>query len=196
MEIRSFLAFELPGPIKNKMSEVSRDIKHFPLDARWVKVDNIHLTVVFLGQIEESNIPQMRESVASVCREYGPFHVSLKNVGIFGSRRNPRVLWMGLDGHIERMSRFRNTLQKVLAPFGVTQERRTFKPHLTLGRFRKGSRSGAQLDEILAKYEGLSSPICQLSELFLFKSDLKPHGAVYTPLHTWPMTGKVKERES
>lgn len=190
MEMRSFLAFELPEPIKDVVSRVSGEMKKTPLDVRWVKVDNIHLTIVFMGSIRADLPDHMGPLIGKICRNFGPFPISLKGVGVFSNRRNPRVLWIGLDGDTERMSRFRDAMQKDLEPFGIKEEKKRFNPHLTLGRFRKGAKTGAPLDAILEKYNDLTSPACLLSELILFKSDLKPGGAVYTRLNTWPLTGQ------
>ena len=190
MEIRSFLAFELPEEIKKIIFHVSEEAKKFPLDVRWVKASNIHLTMVFMGNILMEHLEGISEAVSKACKMYGPFNISLKGMGVFSNRRNPRVLWVGLEGDIERMSYFRGTLQKSLKSFGVKEEKRQFNPHLTLGRFRKGSRPSEHLDDLLSRYQDLTSPVSTLEELVLFKSDLNPKGAAYTKLNIWPLLGK------
>ncbi|MCP4667283.1 MAG: RNA 2',3'-cyclic phosphodiesterase [Deltaproteobacteria bacterium] len=190
MEIRSFLAFELPPEIKSIVSHASQDMSRFPIDVRWVKVNNIHLTMVFMGNIHPENLKGIGENVERVCHRYGPFDISLKGAGVFANRRNPRVLWVGLKGALERMSHFKGALHKHLRPFGVKVEKRSFRPHLTLGRFPKGARPGPALDELLTKYEDLGSPVCSLGQLVMFRSDLKPGGAEYTNLKAWPLEGR------
>ena len=189
MKIRSFLALELPSEIKEIVARVSGEVRQSTLDVKWAKVDNIHLTVVFMGNIETEDIPAIGDGVKKVCLTYGAFDASLKGIGCFPNKRSPRVLWLGLDGDLERMSNFRDALQEQLTPFGIKEERRRFKPHLTLGRFRKSKRMDLQGDELLSKYEDLASPVCPLKELILFKSDLKPSGAKYTKLEVWPLSG-------
>jgi len=189
MEIRSFLAFELPLEIKEIVNRVSGEVRKSSLDVKWVKPDNIHLTVVFLGNIHRDDINALGDEVQKVCLDYGPFNISLKGMGSFPNRRNPRVLWLGLDGDLDRMSHFRDALQKGLNPFGIKEEKRKFNPHLTLGRFRKNSKRTYHLDKLILKYEDLDSPVCPLNELVLFKSELKPRGAEYTKLKAWPLTG-------
>jgi 2'-5' RNA ligase len=189
MEIRSFLAFELPVEIKKTVARVSGEIRHSGLDVRWVKAENIHLTVVFLGHVKTEEIEGIEEQVRNVCPGYGSFDIALKGVGCFPNRRRPRVLWLGLDGDIERMSYFRDDLQRTLKAFGIKEEKRLFKPHLTLGRFRSTRKMGSRLEEILSKYAGLETPVESLNELYLFKSDLKSGGAVYTKLKSWPLSG-------
>ncbi len=189
MEIRSFLAFELPPDIKRIILGVSRAGKELPLDLAWVKSGNIHLTMVFMGNVLDDKIQSIGETVKKVCAGYDPFDVSPGGLGFFGNRRHPRVLWMGLNGDVHRMGRFRDALQKNLKPFGIKTERRPFKPHLTLGRFKKGARPWPHLDHMISKYADLKGRTCALKELALFKSDLIPEGAIYTKLDTWTFGG-------
>jgi 2'-5' RNA ligase len=189
MGIRSFLAFELPEEIKAIVTRVSGEIRKSSLEVRWVRPEFIHLTVVFMGDIESEQIAPIGESVSAVCSQHSPFTISLKPMGCFPNTRNPRVIWLGIEGDLERMSRFRDDLQHALSPFGIKEEERAFRPHLTLGRFKKPSKRQTELDQLLAKYKELSSPARTLSELVLFRSDLKPGGAVYTKMVSWPLSG-------
>ena len=188
MEIRSFLAFELPVEMKKTVARVSREIRNSGLDVRWVKVENIHLTVIFMGNIKTKDIASIDKEVRNVCPGYGSFNIFVKGMGCFPNRRRPRVLWLGLDGDVDRMSHFRNDLQESLKSFGIKRENRPFRPHLTMGRFRSTRKKGSKLTEILPAYQALETPIESLSELFLFKSDLKPGGAMYTKLESWPLS--------
>ena len=190
MEIRSFLAFEMPSQIEEIVSNTLKEMKKSPLNVRWTRAGNIHITLVFMGNISKDDLIPIGEAVSKTCRRYGPFHIALTGSGIFGSLHNPRILWIGLDGDLTRMSYFRNSLQKNLKPFGIKEEKRRFKPHLTLGRFRKGTVSHANMDRFLSKYQNISSPTCPVEELILFKSELGPGGAVYSRLNAWPLTGR------
>lgn len=189
MEIRSFLAFELPSQIKKIIGDLSRELRKFPMDVRWVKTDNIHLTVVFMGNTHTEHLLPIDETVSKVCLRFRPFNVSLKGCGVFGSRRNPRVLWIGIESDNKRILYFRDSLQKHLRYFGTKEEKRSFRPHLTLGRFRKGAKLNGRMDGLLSKFRDLTSPVFTLGELTLFKSDLKPGGSVYTRMNVWPLKG-------
>ena len=190
MKIRSFLAFELPLEIKAVVNRVSEELKRSSLDVKWVKSGNIHLTLVFMGDVEVNEIPTIKEEVEKVCLTCDAFDISLKGLGCFPHMRKPRVIWIGFDGNLERMSFFRDTLQECLMPFGIKEEKRRFKPHLTLGRFRKPKRMNSQELELLSSYGDLTSPVCSLTELVLFKSELKPGGARYTRQGVWPLSGR------
>jgi len=188
MDIRSFLAFELPPDVKEIISRVSRDLERYTRDVKRVEVKNIHLTLVFLGNVKAEDIGPLGDAVQEVCLGYGPFDVSLKGVGLFPERGNPRVIWLGLHGDIERMSLFKRALEKRLTPFGIKEEGRRYTPHLTLGRFRKSPKRDRSLEEFLLKHQDLTGPLCALDELILFKSDLRPGGPEYTRLGAWPLS--------
>ena len=188
MEIRSFLAFELPQNIKAEVSDIWQAGRRTPLEIKWVPPNNIHLTVVFLGNIQMGRVGELEEKVESVCAQFDPFEINLEGLGIFGNRRHPRVLWLGLGGEVPRMGQLRDALQKNLKPFGIKPENRPFRPHLTLGRFRKNAQGGSELDRMRNQYGDFNGPAALLEELVLFKSDLTPKGAVYTQINKWNLS--------
>lgn len=187
MAIRSFLAFELPPGIKRMVKDISEDIRRSGLNLRLVKVDNIHLTVVFMGNIRSEDVQAIGEDAGDVCIGFEPFEIALKGLGVFPNIRRPRVLWLGLEMDTERVSAFRDILQKRLLDFGIKEEKRAFTPHLTLGRFRKPERNDILLGDIISRYADIKGPVCRLEELVMFKSELKPGGAEYTRLKTFPL---------
>jgi 2'-5' RNA ligase len=189
MKLRAFLAFELSDPLKESMHRVSAELKNSGLDAKWVKIDNIHLTVLFLGDIEEQWIDQIDAAARMTCSQFAPFTIHLQGMGCFPNKKKARVLWLGLDGDLDRMADFQKKLQTGLKSLNIKEEDREFKPHLTLGRFRTPGHQGEILNSVLQQYQGLTSPSLSLTELVLFKSDLKPGGAEYTELRTWPLSG-------
>lgn len=191
MGIRSFLAFDLPPQIRQVLGDAFEKVRKTSLDARWVRPEGIHLTVVFMGDVREEDLSPMGEFIGAVCSRYGPFTVALKGMGCFPNSRNPRVLWLGVEGTLERMSRFRDEVQRGLIPFGVQEEKRDFRPHLTLGRFKKPLKKSGDLEKLLSENRGLTSPACSLNELVLFKSDLRPGGAVYTKMRSWVLAGTL-----
>ena len=185
MAIRSFLAFELPPDIKKEVAKIADEVKKSGLAAGWVKPGNIHLTVIFMGDVEEKNISAIISSIDNVVNKYEPFDIALGGIGIFPGIKKPRVLWLGLNGEIERLGSLRDELQKTLEAYGIKQEKRTFRPHLTLGRFRKPLRDRAPLKKVIEAYNDISGPPGKLNDLILFKSELKPGGSVYTRMHSW-----------
>ncbi len=190
MGIRSFLAFSLPAEIRAVVERVHGDLKDASRDVKWVRPGSVHLTMVFLGSVEEKDLFPLSNAAREVCGEFAPFRLAIRGTGFFPNPRRPRVIWLGLEGEVERMGRLRYALQSALKPFGIEPERRPFRPHLTLGRFRKG---GIMDDRLASAVEGcaeVAGPKCILTELVLFKSDLRPTGAVYTALERFPLSGE------
>jgi 2'-5' RNA ligase len=195
MGIRSFLAFELPKEIGEIVAQTSLEMRGYGLDVRWVRPANIHLTIVFMGDVEPDRLAPIMAALEPVCRAQSPFRVALEGTGVFPDRRRPNVIWIGLAGDVEAMSQFRDALQSSLSSFGIQKETRTFKPHLTLGRFRRGAAPGGGLDRALSKFADLKSPVCVLEGMTLFRSDLKPDGPIYTRLKQWALEGAAQNHD-
>ena len=121
MDIRLFLAFELPQEIREIIDEVSKEAVKLPLNVRWVRTENIHLTVVFLGNVQESLVSRVEEVACLASSRSHPLDITLRSLGFFGNIRNPRVLWIGMNGDVKGMSCLRDELQKGLIPFGVKE---------------------------------------------------------------------------
>jgi 2'-5' RNA ligase len=187
MGIRSFLAFELPVEIREQIRVISKELKKTALPVRWVKVDNIHLTILFLGSVDEDTIGDIEEKVNVVVKGFSAFKTKLNAVGAFPHWKRPRVIWIGLNGDIGRLSNLRNKLLEELKVLGFMPEKRPFRPHLTLGRFKGPIDRGEDMKWILDRYRDINSDLYQLNELILYKSDLKPDGPVYTKMATWPL---------
>lgn len=187
MGIRSFLAFELPPEIREKIGAVSRELQKTRMPVRWVKVENIHLTMIFLGSVNEDAIDEIKEKVHLVVNRFSTIRTRLNGVGVFPHWRKPRVIWVGLNGEIETLSNLRDQLQSELKVLGLREEKRPFRPHLTIGRFKDRADRDEELKSILDRHHDITSNLHHLNELILFKSDLKPAGPVYTRMATWPL---------
>ncbi len=189
MGIRSFLAFELPPEIMERICGVSLELKNENLPVRWVKRDNIHLTLIFLGNVEEHLVENIKEQVGFAATKFIVFKAGLSGLGVFPDFSRPRVLWAGLNGDIERVSNLQSELQDRLHPLGFSFEKRPFRPHVTIGRFKKGQKFGKdEFKWLLDKYQdNMTSNLYELKELVLFKSELRREGPVYTKMQTWSL---------
>ena len=195
MGIRSFLAFELPAEIREQIGVISKELKKLSLPVRWVKIDNIHLTILFLGSVAEDILSAMEEKVNVAAKKFSPFKAKLNSIGAFPHWRKPRVIWIGLNGDIDRLANLRDDLQEELKVLGFMPEKRPFRSHLTLGRFKGQINRDEDIQWICDRYRDIDSDLYQLNELILYKSDLKPDGPVYTKMATWPLRND-KSRES
>ena len=141
----------------------------------------MHLTIRFIGEAATEDVQKIiraMKQTASVC---SPFTLSAGGVGVFPSVRKARVIWAGVKGQMDHLEKVQITLEKYLDRAGIKAPINQFSPHFTLGRFkdRMDSRALANTIQNFQKYE--SDPF-RVKRMVFFKSDLKPSGAVHTPL--------------
>ena len=178
--MRTFIAIELPGEVKSALSDLQREFKECGADVRWVKPENIHLTLRFLGEIDEDTIGAVQHIMESACMMYSAFHLDLKGAGTFPHMKSPRVVWAGLQDS-DILSRLQNEIEGGLSTAGFKKEARRFVPHLTLGRFRSMQRRQPLLEKI-REYEGKQFCSFPVHSVVLMKSELHPTGAQYTKI--------------
>lgn len=186
--LRSFLAIELPRTIQNRIDEVQRDLKSSHADIRWVSPDKIHLTLKFFGNIEESRVDSIIQSIEEPVHTLSPFPLKVRGVGAFPHLKNPRVIWMGLVDGKEILISFQKQLETALKKIGFQAEDRPFHPHLTLGRM-KSNRGRDELVGRMEKHREEEFGDLQVERVVLFKSDLRPTGPIYTPLREVKLGG-------
>lgn len=178
--MRSFIAIELPEAAKSVLSELQDKLISCRADIRWVKPASMHLTLKFLGNIEEEIVESIIKIVEGTSNKFKPFAVAIKGLGVFPSMKSPRVLWAGLVDN-GSLSNLQQEIEAGMTSLGFQQEGRKFAPHLTLGRFRSLRGKTALLDTIalLKDHEFSVIPVKCIS---LMRSDLSPAGAKYTKL--------------
>ncbi len=161
-------------------------MKPLALPVRWVAPDNIHLTLTFLGDTAPQKVDFIAAAMVTAAEDYRPIQLEAAGGGVFPRLNNPRVLWVGLKGEVTVLATLKDTLDRALSECDVgveTDERRVFRPHLTLGRFRHKI-APQKVAEALGVM-GQKPPIAfEVDRLHLFRSRLKPQGAVYTRLKT------------
>ena len=179
--IRSFIAFELPENIISSIGKLQKQIKCHGLDARWVRPENIHLTLKFLGDITKTDMESAGGTIIETAKGYAPIFLSAKGIGIFPNIKRPRVIWAGIAGQISTLVGLQRELDENLESIGFAKEKRLFKGHLTLGRIKKKIPL-KRLSDAIKKFEEFESEIFTADQIILFKSVLKPSGPVYTKL--------------
>jgi 2'-5' RNA ligase len=178
--LRAFLAVEVPEAPRPAVLDLVRRLKE-RVDGgiRWVRDDSLHLTLRFFGWTDRPRLDAMREPLAAAARACGPFAMGFRGVGMFPERGRPRVLWVGLELPAQTFA-LQEACERIAVGAGFPPERRAFQPHLTLGRWKDGGRR-----PVLPLVTDLGRGT--VDHLVLFRSELKPSGAVYTPLDTFPL---------
>jgi 2'-5' RNA ligase len=157
------------------------------MNIRWVTSKNIHLTLKFLGDIDLSRMDAVATQMDTCAGSMPTFFLRADGVGVFPNLRHARVLWVGLNGDLERLRSMQANLESCLEAIGFPRGSRHFRAHLTIGRTRRridGQTIGAALKPLKLV---VSDPF-QVDRMVLFKSILKPSGADYTALHTSYLT--------
>jgi len=180
-KVRAFIAIELPDSIRSLLDQVQQELKSLRLKARWVRAENIHLTLKFLGDIHAGDIDNIGGAMADTAGDCAPLALKIGGIGFFPGIKRPRVIWVGLGGDIPNLLNLQRNLEDRLVPVGYAKEKRSFKAHLTLGRIRQAA-NPETIRRILKEYIELGDHQFMADRITLFKSVLKPSGAVYSPL--------------
>jgi len=184
--IRTFIAAPIPDEIRKKLKDIQAELrKHETGAVRWVNPEGIHLTFHFLGEIEESGVTglgEMLKEAGSACRS---FSYRVRGLGAFPNLSRPRVFWAGLETGSEA-EKLHELLKAGLVRLRYPVESRAFSPHLTLGRVKSPSGLAAVIGQV-EKLKETELGEFETREVILFKSELRPGGALYTPLVTQPL---------
>lgn len=184
---RLFIALQLPEPIITLLHNRQEWLRqHAPSHTvKWVRPDSIHLTLKFLGNVSVHNIDTLKEHLARVVHDQQAFTLVTAACGCFPNTQRPRVVWVGLQGDMRALNTLRDAVEKHIAPLGYPTENRPFHPHLTLGRVRQDAKQHdiRRLGEMIAEATFLDEVQWSPSQITLFRSELTPHGALYTALH-------------
>ena len=175
--IRAFIAIEIdPQPVR-QISAMITDLKPRIAGIRWVPQANFHLTLKFLGDIEENKIEPIAEALELVLRPFPRFTINAKDLGVFPDLKRPRVLWIGLEG--KKLLELASKVETALDSLGFVPEKKGFKPHLTVGRWRQFDRASRKFLEELEKWQGHEFGESTVAEVILFQSELRREGAIY-----------------
>jgi RNA 2',3'-cyclic 3'-phosphodiesterase len=178
--IRAFIAVEIDPQTVRQISLTAAVLKPRIPGIRWVPPANLHFTIKFLGNIEENKIQPIAQALELALYPFPRFTINAKGLGVFPDLKRPRVLWIGLEG--KELSNLASKVEKAVEPLGFEPEKRDFKPHLTVGRWRQFDRPSTKLGEELERWKDHEFGESTVAEVILFQSDLKREGAIYHPL--------------
>lgn len=184
--MRTFIAIAISEEIKNTLSQIESHLKYAGADVKWVKPESVHLTLKFLGEIDEKKAAEVTAVLDSIARSVKPFKVSIKDIGAFPKIEHPRVVWVGLDRGAAEITALAVRIDEALSRIGFAKEVRPFSPHLTIGRVRSPLNNDKLKEKMLSAAVSIDLslvPPHQTSSVILFQSTLTPQGSIYTKLH-------------
>ena len=179
MSIRAFIAIELAEPVRRGLADLQEDLGRGGADVKWVTPANLHLTLKFLGQVEEDTVPRVCGIMAEAVEGLAPFGLRIAGAGSFPSGRRPRVVWVAAHEAGSTLVVIHRRLEKGLSSVGVAPDGRRFVAHVTLGRVRTGRRVERLAEGIDRAAEREFGGVTA-DALTLFESTLTPTGPIYT----------------
>jgi len=188
--MRLFVAMDIPEDVRSAISALVAKLRHTHRNARWVRIEGLHVTLKFIGEASSERSAEIKASLAAIPSR-DPIPMIFRDLGFFPNDRRPRVLWAGIAAGPE-LSALAAVVDTALASLGIPREHREFSPHLTLARFD----TPRGLEALRAAIEN-AGPLefggATAKDFHLYQSVLKPGGAEYTRLASFPLAGSKPE---
>lgn len=192
--MRAFVAIELPAVLRRALGqEISGLQERLGTSAiRWVSPEAVHLTLKFLGEIDDRTARSISDTLDTLCANFVRTDYRIGILGSFPNPNRPRVIWIGVQEASGELLRLQAEVERGAAELGIQPEQRPFHPHLTLGRVKREASSSEMqtLAQELQKLQIGSLGEAALAGVSLMRSELSPTGAVYTRLHYAPLKDK------
>ncbi len=185
--IRTFIAVEVSNKTRERAGLLIDLLRASDANVKWVDAANIHLTLNFLGDVDERQIPEVCAAIHVAAQSVDPFELVCAGVGAFPNAQRPRTLWIGTDEGTDEVCALQSSTETELDEIGFPKEKRKFKPHLTIGRIRRGGGSVRRLNEMLKETSEFDAGKTIVSEVVVFSSELQPSGPVYHALARCPL---------
>jgi 2'-5' RNA ligase len=184
--VRLFVAIRIPEDIRGALGAFIKELRPMVPQAKWVRTENLHVTLKFLGHTEETKRSAIEAALQQV-RSPEPVHLDFRGLGFFPSEKHPRVCWAGIEAS-PNLRLLVSDVEHAAHKLGFPLEDRPFTPHLTLARL-DAPRVVPAFAHAIAANAARSFGSTTTCEFHLIKSSLKPAGAEYTTLHTFPFAG-------
>ncbi len=184
--VRSFVAIEFPDSVRNEIARLLERLPRLP-GITYVHPNRMHLTLRFLGDIDDGQSVRLRQTLRDAATSLRPFEVRVQGVGAFPSLRRPSVLWVGLVASDASLVQAQELSERAAQAIGLPAETKAFHPHVTLARVRD-SRFALEASDALHAERDFDAGAFVVSGMTLFHSRLTPHGPVYTPIEEFAFT--------
>jgi RNA 2',3'-cyclic 3'-phosphodiesterase len=186
--MRLFTGITLSQQAKEAVSEAQEKLRSTVRCSKWQSIKTLHVTLHFLGDCEEGQVPAIQDTLEATIKKFPPFSLSIGSLGIFGRPVSPRVLWLGLNGDVSILQDIQNQSAEALRQLGVYHENKPYHPHLTLGREVKDDFNLAQAAQLV---EEIPPAAWEVTQVCLFKSELLRTGAVHTVIGEYKLQKKA-----
>ena len=182
-QVRSFIAIELPDELKLELSQLVAQLKSGEQSwVKWVDPYNIHLTLKFLGNVAVDRLDDTTGAIEKAAQGIAPFHLEIKELGVFPNLRRVQVAWVGISGEVDKLAQLQQRIESNLAPLGFAPESRPFVPHLTLARLRDQAllAERQRFGQLITGTRFEAANAIKVNALSLMRSQLTREGAIYS----------------
>ncbi len=187
--IRTFIAVDISPAVRRRAAILQDKLRESEVNASWTDPENMHVTMQFLGDVDDTLIPEVYKRVASAAAPFAPFHLAFSQAGAFPALDRPRAVWIGVDEGSENLVEIQAVVQESLVEMRFPRERRTYKPHLTIARVREGGLRQQRLAELIGRFRDFKAESCDVTEVLLFASFLESSGPTYQIMGRAPLAG-------
>jgi RNA 2',3'-cyclic 3'-phosphodiesterase len=189
--IRTFIAVEMSPSVIGRAGDLIDKLRVAAAEVNWVRPQQMHLTLKFLGDVPDTDTPDICRVVSEVAAGFEPFEITCRRAGAFPNVREPRTLWIGIEDGADELKRLAAAIDDALnRELGYAKEQRAFQPHLTIGRVKRELPGGrGELTQLLVKYAEFDADLVVIDEVVTFASFLGRQGPSHNALGHSPLGG-------
>ncbi|MDP8254025.1 MAG: RNA 2',3'-cyclic phosphodiesterase [Candidatus Kaelpia aquatica] len=185
--LRTFIAIEIDDKTRTIISNIQNSFKKSKADIRLIAPDNIHITLIFIGNIEATKVDEIRKELQNLISSTKVFKILPKDIGCFPNTKNPKILWIGIKDGAEKLIELNKKIKLLLDGCKITTDDRDFHPHITIGRVKSSNNIDA-LKATLLNFSEQSFQQIAVERISLIKSNLTPAGPQYKTITRWELS--------
>lgn len=187
--MRLFIALEIPSATRESLATLLASMRSITKEPRWVRAENLHVTLKFLGEVAEGKVDAVRNALREI-RSDKVVALEFRGSGFFPNEKHPRVFWAGMEAS-PNLKTLASDIESAMEKLGIPREKREFSPHLTLARFER-PRLPEALRKLITDNQQREFGSLRTNEFHLIQSTLKPAGAEYTTVATFQFAPKAE----
>ena len=184
--MRTFLAVELTEPVRQAITVLQDQLARSGSEVKWTEPENLHVTLLFLGEVEDRQVPRVCRIAEEVAGQHARFRISVEQLSCFPHPRRPRILWVGIGAGTQELVALHDSLEPPMIDLGYRREERRYVPHITLGRIKSDGPVDSLVKAMARKADWQGGEM-EVREVSILSSELTPEGPLYTVLGRAPL---------
>ncbi len=184
--VRTFVAIVIHDSLHATLDKLLEKLSSSNAKVKWVQPENVHLTLKFLGNVEEERLPEVFEACEGAAKNVSAIDIEMRALGCFPDPKSPRIVWLGIERGADAVRQLQQKVESELQAIGFPKEEKPFKAHLTIGRV-KGKQGLSRLCRLLDDQKNIVIGSMRVQKISVMKSKTLPQGPVYTELKAIPL---------